>query len=149
MTAAADSALQIRKGITKKIADGLNARVKKGKDGSTDDSDLRSTLYKSFAPETKFKHKIVHARISPDGNSITPEVHDADGYAKDHFNRFTNLRVTAGDGITSYVKGILNEPGHPKHGKEMNVAQINIKGSTGPMMGNVGSMSLMNRKDEK
>lgn len=145
---AVDSSLQVRKAITAKIADGLNKRVKKNEDGTTDDSDLRTTLYKSFAPETRFKHSIVHARISSDGKSITPEVHDADGYAKDHFNRFKNLRVSSGDGITSYVKGTLNEPGHPKHDTEMNVAQINIKGSSGPMMGNVGSMSLSNRKSD-
>lgn len=145
---AVDSSLQVRKSITEKIAKGMNARVKQNEDGSTDDSDLRTTLYKSFAPETRFKHSIVHARISGDGKSIKPEVHDADGYAKDHFNRFKNLKVSSGDGITSYVKGTLDEPGHPKHGKEMNVAQIGIKGSSGPMMGNVGSMSLMNRKSE-
>lgn len=145
---AVDSSLQVRKAITEKIATGLNARVKKNDDGTTDDSDLRTTLYKSFAPETRFKHSIAHARISADGKSIKPEVHDADGYAKDHFNRFKNLRVSSGDGITSYVKGTLNEPGHPKHDKEMNVAQINIKGSSGPMMGNVGSMSLSNRKSD-
>jgi hypothetical protein len=145
---AVDSSLQVRKAITEKIAKGLNDRVKKNDDGSTDDSDLRKTLYKSFAPETRFKHSIAHARISQDGKSIKPEVHDADGYAKDHFGRFKNLRVASGDGITSYVKGTLDEPGNPKHGKEMNVAQINIKGSSGPMMGNVGSMSLMNRKSE-
>lgn len=143
---AVDSSLQVRKAITEKISSGLNARVKVNKDGSTDDSDLRTTLYKSYAPETRFKHSIAHARISADGKSIKPEVHDADGYAKDHFNRFKNLRVTSGDGITSYVKGILDDPSHRMHGKEMNVAQINIKGSSGPMMGNVGSMSLMNRK---
>lgn len=144
--AAVDSSLQIRKDITKKIADGLNSRVKRGEDGSSDDSELRTTLFKHFAPDTKFRHSIVHSRISPDGKSITPEVHDADGYAKEHFSRFKNLRVDSGDGITSYVKGTLDEPGHPKHGKEMNVAQINIKGSSGPMMGNVGSMTLSNVK---
>jgi len=147
--AAVDSSLQVRNAITHKISEGLNNRVKKNEDGSTDDSDLRETLYKSYAPRTKFRHSIVHARISKDGKSITPEVHDADGYAKDHFNRFKNLRVESGEGITSYVKGTLDEPGHPKHGKEMNVAQINIKGSSGPMMGNVGSMSLSNRKNEE
>jgi hypothetical protein len=147
--AAVDSSLQVRKGITEKIANGLNNRVTQNKDGTTDDSDLRKTLYKSFAPDTTFEHTIAHARISSDGKSIKPEVHEAAGYAKDHFSRFKNLRVTSGDGITSYVKGTLDQPGHPKHGKEMNVAQINIKGSSGPMMGNVGSMSLMNRKDEK
>lgn len=146
--AAVDSSLQVRKAITEKISKGLNTRVKKNADGSTDDSDLRSTLYKSYAPETRFRHSIAHARISGDGKSITPEVHDADGYAKNHFNRFKNLRVDSGDGISSYVKGTLDEPGHPKHGKEMNVAQISIKGSSGPMSGNVGSMSLLNRKGE-
>ena len=144
--AAVDSSLQVRKSITSKIAEGMNNRVKKNPDGTTDDSDLRTTLYKSFAPETKFRHSIVHSRMSQDGKSITPEIHDADGYAKDHFGRFKNLSVSSGDGITSYVKGTLDEPGHPKHGKEMNVAQINIKGSSGPMMGNVGSMNLMNLK---
>lgn len=147
--AAVDSSLQVRKAITEKIANGLNSRVKKNEDGTTDDSDLRTTLYKSFAPDTRFEHTIVHSRISKDGKSITPEVHEAAGYAKDHFKRFKNLSVSSGDGITSYVKGTLDEPGHPKHGKEMNVATINIKGSSGPMMGNVGSMSLMNRKGEK
>jgi hypothetical protein len=151
---AVDSSLHIRKAITQKISDGLNARVKKNEDGTFDDSDLRATLYKSYAPETRFKHKIVHSRISSDGNTITPEVHDADGYAKDHFNRFANLRVVAGDGITSYVKGHLKDEkgdivkdknGNPK---EMSVAQIAIKGTSGPMMGNAGSMSLINRKDE-
>lgn len=152
--AAVDSSLQVRKGITEKIANGLNSKVIQNKDGSTDDSELRKTLYKSFAPETRFEHTIAHSRISADGKSITPEVHEASGYAKDHFNRFANLRVTSGDGITSYVKGhlkdkdgniVMDKTGKPK---EMNVAMINIKGSSGPMMGNVGSMSLMNRKDE-
>ena len=116
--AAVDSSLQIRKDITKKIADGLNSRVKRGEDGSSDDSDLRTTLFKHFAPDTKFRHSIVHSRISSDGKSITPEVHEATGYAKDHFNRFANLRVTSGDGITSYVKGHLKD----KDGKELLLA---------------------------
>jgi len=152
---AVDSSLQVRKSITEKIANGLNSRVKTNSDGTTDDSDLRNTLYKSFAPNTVFEHTIVHNRISADGKSIEPEVHEAAGYAKDHFARFKNLRVESGDGITAYVRGHEHdENGNPMYDKKgnpviKNVAQINVKGSSGPMMGNVGSMSLMNRKGEK
>lgn len=145
---AIDSSLHIRKQITKKISNGLINKVKTDEHGNTDDSELRTTLFKNFAPQTAFKHSIIYSKISSDGKSITPEIHAADDYAKSHFNRFKNLKVTSVDGTSSYVKGIVNDPEHPKHGKEMNVAQITVKGSSGPMMGNVGSMSLMNKKSE-
>ena len=142
---AVQSALAARQKIAGEISSGLAKKVKTS-NGQHDDSELRDTLNKLVSPQTHFEHSIVHTRISSDGEHTAPEVNDQHTYAQKHLNRFKNLRVSAGDGITSYVKGTLNEPGNKKHNKEMNVAQISTKGSSGPMQNTVGSLKLVNKE---
>lgn len=155
MQSASDSSIQVRKSIAQRISAGLNSTVKTKADGTTDDSELRSRLMKSFAPSTVLPTSIAHSRISADGNSISPEVHNYEDYVKPHFDRFANLSVESKDGITSYVKGHVKDPKtgellKDKNGKlkRMNVAQINVKNNDGPMNNIVGSMVLANHKSD-
>jgi hypothetical protein len=149
---AVDSYKQVRQDIATKISDGLSKQVKIGPNGEHDDSELRNTLSRSFSPQTKIKHSIVHTKLDGKGG-FESHVADQDTYASAHFNRFKNLHVSSGDGISTYIKGHLldektGEVVKDKKGKPkiMNVAQINVKGNSGPMNNIVGSAKIVNKK---
>ena len=146
--AAIDSGQQARRNISSAVAEGLSKQVRKSDDGTYDDSGLRDTINKMVSPKTIHHHSVVHSRLDDKGNFSRSEISDQETYASKHLNRFKNLKVAGGDGQSTYIKGELNQPGHPKHGKEMNVAQFTTKSNSGPMQNTVGTFKLANKEKD-
>ena len=147
--AARKSADDTTKKITKDIAVGLHGNEPNTPEGNkARDSRLRDTLHKIVSPPTSIEHAIIHSHVQQNGEAhhhIVP----MQGMGESHTSRFDNLHVSHLGANNISIKGTLNEPGHPKHGKVMSVATLSAKTGSGAHKGRIVNAKLENQKIEK
>jgi hypothetical protein len=142
---ARESADDATKKITKEVADGLKGPSSETPEAK--DTRLRTMLRKMVSPPTVTKTFFVKATAGRDGNS-NHTVKPLDNLADNHLQDFTHLDISHRGANNFNVTGVLNRPGHPKHGQRVNVSTHAAKTSSGAHKGRVFTTKLENEKNE-
>ena len=120
---------------------GLDARQKMAREhdkgmAKKSDAELRNHIRSQVSPPTYLPHIIAHSKTKENGTTES-HVSDASHMADEHLNKFDNLHVKSGSGISSTIYGT-----HKKTGKVMPVASQTFKASSGPHKGSAGAFKL-------
>lgn len=140
---ARQSADDTTKIITKRVAEGLKGTESPNDETGTRDQRLRAMAKDVVSPPTLTKTFFIKTQSKKDG-SADHTVKSLDGMADAHLSRFEKLDISHRGANNFNITGVLNQPGHPKHGQRVNALTFSAKTGSGAHKGRVFTTKLEN-----
>jgi len=133
VTAAEASSLDARQKMARLHEQGLS---RDQHNPELQDAFLRRHITSQVSSPTVYPHIVAHGHVQSNG-SVIPVIHNAADIANNHLNKFSNLHVKQGRGISAEIWGT-----HKETGKPMRVASQIFKATSGPHKGMAGAFKL-------